>query len=63
LVRAEFSEDLPKGMSFPEKTLSDHLLVFRTANSTHEIDDEADEQNQAKHADDRTAQVKSATAE
>lgn len=41
------------------------LLAFWAAESAHEIDDEADQQNQAKTAtaDDGTAKVKSAAAE
>jgi hypothetical protein len=41
------------------------FLLFRAAKSAHEIDDEADQQNQAKPAaaDDGTAKVKSAAAE
>lgn len=43
----------------------DYLLTFRAAKSTHEIDDEADQQNHAESAaaDDGTAKVKSAAAE
>ena len=42
-----------------------NLLTFRTAKSAHEIDDEADWQNQAKPAtaDDGTTKVKSTTAQ
>jgi hypothetical protein len=41
------------------------LLTFRAAKSAHEIDDEADQQNQAKPAtaDDGTTKVKSTAAE
>jgi hypothetical protein len=43
----------------------DNLLAFRAAKSAHEIDDEADQQNQAKPAaaDNGTSKVKSAAAE
>jgi hypothetical protein len=43
----------------------DNLLAFRAAKSAREIDDEADQQNQAKPAapDNGAAKVKSAAAE
>jgi hypothetical protein len=43
----------------------DNLLTFRAAKSAREIDDEADQQNQAKPAaaDDGTAKVKCTAAE